>query len=83
MYRDPITTDDVLSGPMVAEDRVPDLVRPPVRGLGPGTAVSHTAMSEWVDFTVSPAAVSGRLAFGRACARTTSSSRRSTTRSRT
>ncbi|MFI8996211.1 thiolase C-terminal domain-containing protein [Streptomyces sp. NPDC053542] len=88
MYRDPITTDDVLSGPMiadpftklhccvrsdggcavllVAEDRVPDLARPPVWVLGSGSAVSHTAMSEWDDFTVSPAAVSGRLAFERA-----------------
>ncbi|MGI5469360.1 thiolase C-terminal domain-containing protein [Streptomyces sp. CA-132043] len=88
MYRDPITTDDVLSGPMiadpftklhccvrsdggcavllVAEDRVPDLARPPVWILGSGTAVSHSAMSEWDDFTVSPAAVSGRLAFERA-----------------
>ncbi|MER7398593.1 acetyl-CoA acetyltransferase [Streptomyces sp. NPDC000151] len=88
MYRDPITTDDVLSGPviadpftklhccirsdggcavlLVAEDRVPDLARPPVWVLGSGSAVSHTTMSEWNDFTVSPAAVSGRLAFERA-----------------
>ncbi|MEV0602807.1 acetyl-CoA acetyltransferase [Streptomyces sp. NPDC050315] len=88
MYRDPITTDDVLAGPMiadpftklhccvrsdggcavllVAEDRVPDLARPPVWVLGSGSAVSHTTMSEWDDFTVSPAAVSGRLAFERA-----------------
>lgn len=88
MYRDPITVDDVLSGPMiadpftklhccvrsdggcavllVAEDRVPDLARPPVWVLGSGSAVSHTTMSEWDDFTVSPAAVSGRLAFERA-----------------
>jgi acetyl-CoA acetyltransferase len=34
--------------------------------LGSGSAVSHTAMSEWEDFTVSPAAVSGRAAFARA-----------------
>ncbi len=88
MYRDPITTDDVLAGPaiadpftklhccvrsdggcavlLVAEDRVPDLARPPVWVLGSGSAVSHTTMSEWDDFTVSPAAVSGRLAFARA-----------------
>ncbi|WP_030263035.1 thiolase C-terminal domain-containing protein [Streptomyces violens] len=88
MYREPITTDDVLAGPMiadpftklhccvrsdggcavllVAEDRVPDLARPPVWVLGSGSAVSHTTMSEWDDFTVSPAAVSGRLAFERA-----------------
>ncbi|RXS80443.1 acetyl-CoA acetyltransferase [Streptomyces sp. TM32] len=88
MYRDPITVDDVLGGPviadpfttlhccirsdggcavlLVAEDRVPDLAKPPVWVLGSGTAVSHTTMSEWDDFTVSPAAVSGRLAFERA-----------------
>ena len=34
--------------------------------LGTGEHVSHAAMSEWPDFTVSPAAVSGRLAFERA-----------------
>ena len=34
--------------------------------LGAGEHVSHTTMSEWADFTVSPAAVSGRLAFERA-----------------
>jgi acetyl-CoA acetyltransferase len=34
--------------------------------LGTGEHVSHTTMSEWADFTVSPAAVSGRLAFERA-----------------
>ncbi|MFB6435745.1 acetyl-CoA acetyltransferase [Streptomyces sp. NPDC056411] len=88
LYRDPITVDDVLTGPMiadpftklhccirsdggcavllVAEDRVPDLAVPPVWVLGSGTAVSHTSLSEWDDFTVSPAAVSGRLAFERA-----------------
>ncbi|MEV5483715.1 MULTISPECIES: thiolase C-terminal domain-containing protein [Streptomyces] len=88
MYRDPITVDDVLGGPVIAdpfttlhccirsdggcavllvsEDRIPDLAKPPVWVLGSGTAVSHTTMSEWDDFTVSPAAVSGRLAFERA-----------------
>uniref|UniRef100_J1RMV6 Thiolase C-terminal domain-containing protein n=1 Tax=Streptomyces auratus AGR0001 TaxID=1160718 RepID=J1RMV6_9ACTN len=88
MYRDPITVDDVLGGPVIAdpfttlhccirsdggcavllvsEDRVPDLAKPLVWVLGSGTAVSHTTMSEWDDFTVSPAAVSGRLAFERA-----------------
>ena len=34
--------------------------------LGPASTVSHTTMSQWDDFTVSPAAVSGRLAFDRA-----------------
>ncbi|MEN2419926.1 acetyl-CoA acetyltransferase [Streptomyces rimosus] len=88
MYRTPITVDEVLSGPVIADpftklhccirsdggcavllvagEYVRDLPRPPVWVLGTGTAVSHAAMSEWDDFTVSPAAVSGRLAFGRA-----------------
>ncbi|WP_370419714.1 acetyl-CoA acetyltransferase [Streptomyces sp. QH1-20] len=88
MYRDPITVDDVLGGPMIAdpftalhccirsdggcavllaaEEYVADTAKPPVWVLGAGTAVSHTTMSEWADFTVSPAAVSGRLAFERA-----------------
>lgn len=88
MYREPITVDDVLSGPMIAdpfttlhccirsdggcavllaaEDLVADTARTPVWVLGSGTAVSHSAMSEWDDFTVSPAAASGRDAFARA-----------------
>ncbi|MGX1886110.1 thiolase C-terminal domain-containing protein [Streptomyces sp. NPDC055287] len=88
MFRDPVTVDDVLSGPviadpftklhccirsdggcavlMVAQEYVPDAAKTPVWVLGSGTAVSHTTMSEWDDFTVSPAAVSGRLAFERA-----------------
>ncbi|WP_055544323.1 thiolase C-terminal domain-containing protein, partial [Streptomyces kanamyceticus] len=88
MYRDPITVDDVLSGPMIAdpftklhccirsdggcavllaaEDYVQDCASEPVWVLGAGEHVSHTTMSEWDDFTVSPAAISGRLAFERA-----------------
>lgn len=88
MFRDPITVDDVLSGPMIAdpftklhccirsdggcavllaaEEYVRDTAKDPVWVLGSGMAVSHTTMSEWDDFTVSPAAVSGRLAFERA-----------------
>ncbi|MGD6744048.1 thiolase C-terminal domain-containing protein [Streptomyces sp. BH106] len=88
MFRDPITVDEVLDGPMiadpftklhccirsdggaavllVAEDLVRDCAKPPVWVLGTGEHVSHTTMSEWDDFTVSPAAVSGRLAFERA-----------------
>jgi acetyl-CoA acetyltransferase len=88
MYRTPITVDDVLSGPLIADpftklhccprtdggcavvlaaaDRVPDTSKPPVWVLGSGTALSHTTMSEWPDFTVSPAAVSGPIAFRRA-----------------
>ncbi|MFJ4582111.1 thiolase C-terminal domain-containing protein [Streptomyces echinatus] len=88
MYRDPITVDDVLSGPLIAdpftklhcclrsdggaavllaaEEYVRDCRTAPVWVLGTGEHVSHAAMSEWPDFTLSPAAVSGRLAFGRA-----------------
>ncbi|MFI6050765.1 thiolase C-terminal domain-containing protein [Streptomyces violascens] len=88
MFRDPITVDDVLSGPMIAdpftklhccirsdggcavllaaEEYVPDTAKSPVWVLGSGMSVSHTTMSEWEDFTVSPAAASGRLAFERA-----------------
>ena len=88
MFRDPITVDDVLSGPMIAdpftrlhccirsdggaavllaaEEYARDCRTEPVWILGTGECVSHSTMSEWEDFTVSPAAVSGRLAFGRA-----------------
>jgi acetyl-CoA acetyltransferase len=88
MFRDPITVDDVLSGPMIAdpftklhcclrsdggaavllaaEEYVRDCRAAPVWILGTGEHLSHASMSEWDDFTVSPAAVSGRLAFERA-----------------
>ncbi|WAZ22399.1 acetyl-CoA acetyltransferase [Streptomyces cinnabarinus] len=88
MFRDPITVDDVLSGPMIAdpftklhccirsdggaavllaaEEYARDCRKQPVWVLGTGEHVSHATMSEWPDFTVSPAAVSGRLAFERA-----------------
>ncbi|MER7176426.1 thiolase C-terminal domain-containing protein [Streptomyces mesophilus] len=88
MFRDPITVDDVLAGPMiadpftklhccirsdggaavllVAEEYVADCAKDPVWVLGAGEHISHTTMSEWEDFTVSPAAVSGKLAFERA-----------------
>ncbi|MEI5099347.1 acetyl-CoA acetyltransferase [Streptomyces sp. PmtG] len=88
MFRTPITVDDVLGGPviadpftrlhcclrsdggcavlLVAEDLVPDCASAPVWVLGSGAYVSHTSMAGWDDFTVSPAAVSGRLAFERA-----------------
>lgn len=88
MFRDPITVDEVLAGPVIAdpftrlhccirsdggcavllaaEEYVPDTAKAPVWILGTGEHVSHTAMSEWEDFTASPAAVSGRLAFERA-----------------
>ncbi|GGR61722.1 MULTISPECIES: thiolase C-terminal domain-containing protein [Streptomyces] len=88
MFRDPVTVDDVLSGPpiadpftrlhcclrsdggaavlLAAEEYVRDCRTAPVWVLGTGEHVSHATMSEWPDFTRSPAAVSGRLAFGRA-----------------
>jgi acetyl-CoA acetyltransferase len=51
---------------LVAEDRLADVAPRPVWVLGTGEYVSHATMSEWPDYTVSPAAESGRLAFGRA-----------------
>ncbi|WP_153814036.1 acetyl-CoA acetyltransferase [Streptomyces sp. SUK 48] len=88
MFRAPVTVDEVLAGPLIAdpftklhcclrsdggaavllaaEDVVRDCRTAPVWVLGTGEHVSHAAMSEWPDFTVSPAAVSGRLAFARA-----------------
>ena len=42
------------------------LERPPVWVLGTGSVSSHTTMSEWEDFTLSPAAVSGERAFAHA-----------------
>lgn len=88
MYREPMTVDDVLDGPVIADpftklqccirsdgggaivvtsaERARQLGRPPVWVLGTGSVSSHTTMSEWSDFTLSPAAVSGELAFNRA-----------------
>ncbi|MFZ4236683.1 thiolase C-terminal domain-containing protein [Streptomyces murinus] len=88
MFRAPVTVDEVLAGPLIAdpftklhccvrsdggaavllaaEEVVRDCRTTPVWVLGTGEHVSHAAMSEWPDFTVSPAAVSGRLAFERA-----------------
>ncbi|MFJ1732357.1 thiolase C-terminal domain-containing protein [Streptomyces sp. NPDC088254] len=88
MFRTPVSVDDVLSGPMIAdpftklhcclrsdggaavllaaEEYVRDCRTAPVWILGAGEHVSHASMTEWDDFTVSPAAVSGRLAFERA-----------------
>ncbi|HUF83223.1 MAG TPA: acetyl-CoA acetyltransferase [Acidimicrobiia bacterium] len=51
---------------LTSEERARDLPRQPVWVLGTGEAISHTTMSEWEDFTESPAARSGPLAFGRA-----------------
>ncbi|MBI2169436.1 MAG: acetyl-CoA acetyltransferase [Actinobacteria bacterium] len=51
---------------LTGEDRARDTAKAPVWVLGTGEAISHTTMSEWDDFTESPAARSGRLAFQRA-----------------
>lgn len=51
---------------LVAEDRVKDLPTRPVWILGCAEAGTHVSMSQWADFTVSPAAISGPIAFNRA-----------------
>jgi acetyl-CoA acetyltransferase len=51
---------------LTTEERAKDLPKQPVWVLGTGEATSHTTMSEWHDFTESPAARSGPLAFERA-----------------
>ena len=51
---------------LTSEERARDLAARPVWVLGTGEAVSHTTMSEWEDFTESPAARSGSRAFERA-----------------
>ena len=69
---------------LTSEERARDLAKQPVWVLGTGETTDHTTMSEWEDFTVSPALRSGPLAFERAgvtpaeidCARSTTRSRR-------
>ena len=51
---------------LTSEERAMDLPRAPVYVLGSGETSSHTTMSEWEDFTESPAVRSGALAFQRA-----------------
>ncbi len=51
---------------VTSADRARDTAKAPVWVLGTGEAGNITTMSEWEDFTVSPAAASGRLAFERA-----------------
>jgi acetyl-CoA acetyltransferase len=51
---------------VTSSERARDLAKKPVEILGTGEASNVTTMSEWDDFTVSPAAFSGRLAFDRA-----------------
>lgn len=51
---------------LTSEERARDLPKLPVWVLGTGETTDHTTMSEWEDFTVSPAIRSGKLAFERA-----------------
>jgi acetyl-CoA acetyltransferase len=51
---------------LTSEERAKDLPGTPVYVLGSGETSSHTTMSEWEDFTLSPAVRSGKLAFERA-----------------
>jgi acetyl-CoA acetyltransferase len=51
---------------LTTEERARDLPKQPVWVLGTGEATSHSTMSQWPDFTESPAKQSGKLAFERA-----------------
>jgi acetyl-CoA acetyltransferase len=51
---------------LASEERARDCAKAPVWVLGSGEATNITTMSEWDDFTESPAARSGELAFERA-----------------
>ena len=73
MMADPLTTlhccirsDGGGAVVLTTEERARDLAKPPVWILGTGETTSHTTMSEWEDFTESPAVRSGQLAFDRA-----------------
>ena len=48
---------------LVSEERARDLPKEPVWILGAGEALSHHTMSEWEDFTESPAVHSAKRAF--------------------
>jgi len=51
---------------LTTEERARDLPKAPIWVLGTGEATSHSTMSQWPDFTESPAKQSGKLAFERA-----------------
>ncbi len=61
-----IRSDGGAAAILVAEDRVKDLGVRPVWVLGAAEAGTHVSMSQWEDFTVSPAALTGPPAFARA-----------------
>ena len=69
---------------LTTEERARDCAKAPVWVLGTGEATSHTTMSEWDDFTESPArrARAGSPSSGPASRPPTSTSASSTTRSR-
>jgi acetyl-CoA acetyltransferase len=50
---------------LTSGDRAKDLPKAPIWVLGSGETSSHTTMSEWEDFTESPAVRSGKQAFER------------------
>src|SRR3954454_20193922 len=50
---------------LTTEERARDLAKSPVWVLGSGEATNVTTLSEWTDFTSSPAVQSGKLAFER------------------
>jgi acetyl-CoA acetyltransferase len=51
---------------LASEDRARDCAKAPVWILGTGEAISHTAMSDWIDFTQTACVESGRRAFQQA-----------------
>jgi acetyl-CoA acetyltransferase len=51
---------------LTTAERARDCAKKPVWVLGTGETTNHTTMSEWEDFTESPAVRSGKLAFERA-----------------
>ena len=88
LYRDPITVDDVLASPTIAdplhmldccvitdgggaivltsEERARDLPSQPVYLVGAASATDHVGIAWMPDYTTTPAAVCGPIAFGQA-----------------
>ncbi|MEZ5139790.1 MAG: hypothetical protein R2711_13815 [Acidimicrobiales bacterium] len=61
-----LVTDGAGAVVLTSAERARSLRRPPVLVLGTGTCHTHSMISEMPDLTVTGAAVSGPLAFGRA-----------------